>query len=670
MKIIKALKVLPLALIFTASLIFIGCNSESGDGSSALLFTIAATNNWGGAEKTPENSEPGDNPEEKDPEVKDPEEKDPEENAPEEKDPEEKDPEEKDPDEKEPEQKGVQKETVTDKNSVITVKNDTKLLKLSGVKGKSIYMTRSNPSEETLNAAQARYAVILDDSENDARSLKKSEFPVLQGTEKKDPHQIMYEKFLEDLRNYTPTESRALYASSVNDYSVGDIEKFYASKFNDDGTSEIESNVEFKLIVSEDEYNVWVKSDDKYYNQYDTSSESDGNRAKFVEDAEKLGKKFIEGYGIVSHIYGKVSEYLYNNNLSKDSLMTESSRTGDKINILLYDMLDKGGLYGFVTPRDFIKGFNGSNEGRFIYMDSQTIVKNPMEAYTTALHEFSHNISFTQKTLNGGRFWTYWYGELLAMICEDMMQTYLGISDSDVDSYLENTPKVRIAPANYTALWGQGLSGENAMTYSASYMVGAWLTRKFGGIKFVRELARNYYVDMDSILRAVKTVTGKTYTAETLIQEMAGDLLVESEGTGLNQDTRTFTNDTDYIDYYFDENGILQAYNYKFTAINLWEPFYGWCDIYGFGDLIGNSSIEYSALPAGNIYAQIMWAAGQEPETAYLGPLLIKDGTVGGSIGPYGSMLYTLGEAETDDIDIEISSDSSTVKDVLTIWVK
>ena len=49
-------------------------------------------------------------------------------------------------------------------------------------------MTRSNPSEETLDAAQARYAVILDDSENDARSLKKSEFPVLQGTEKKDPH--------------------------------------------------------------------------------------------------------------------------------------------------------------------------------------------------------------------------------------------------------------------------------------------------------------------------------------------------------------------------------------------------------------------------------------------------------------------------------------------------
>lgn len=51
MKIIKALKVLPLALIFTASLIFIGCNSESGEGSSALLFTIAATNNWGGGGK-------------------------------------------------------------------------------------------------------------------------------------------------------------------------------------------------------------------------------------------------------------------------------------------------------------------------------------------------------------------------------------------------------------------------------------------------------------------------------------------------------------------------------------------------------------------------------------------------------------------------------------------
>lgn len=617
MKIIKALKFLAFALIFTGTLIFTGCQGDSSDDLAkwdvinAFLNPVLLTKE--------------------------------------------------------------QEEVVKGSNSVITVNRDTKTLYLSGVDGKTIYMARSNPSSKVIEKENTRCSIMMNADDLYVYRSINEEFQPFQNAQKKDPHEVIYENFLNALKSYTPKEIPETDSRRLRNYSVGETESFYAEMFKNDGTSDIKSNVEFRLIVSEDKYNIWVKTDDKYYNQYDSSSSSSENRAKFVADAEKLGKKFINGYGLVSHIYGDVSDCIYtvsNDNFVKYGEMTSVSRTGDKINILLYDMLDKGGVYGFVTPRDFIKGFNGSNEGRFIYMDSQTIVKNPMEAYTTALHEFSHNISFTQKTLKGGRFWTYWYGELLAMICEDMMQTYLGISDSNVDSYLENTPKVRIAPANYTALWGQGLSGENVMTYSASYMVGAWLTRKFGGIKFVRTLARNYYVDMDSILRAVKTVTGKTYTAETLIQEMAGDLLVESEGSGLNQDTRTFNNDIDYIYYYMDENSMLQAYNYKFTAINLWEPFYGWCDIYGYGDLIGNSSIEYSALPAGNIYAQVTWAEGQEPETAYLGPLLIKDGTVGGSIGPYGSMLYTLGEAETDDIDIGIFGDSSTVKDVLTIWVK
>ena len=620
MKIIKALKFLAFALIFTGTLIFTGCQGDSPDDLAkwdvinAFLNPVLLTKE--------------------------------------------------------------QKEVVKGSNSVITVNRDTKTLYLSGVDGKTIYMARSNPSSKLIEKENTRCAIMMNADDLYVYRSINEEFQPFQDAQKKDPHEVIYENFLNALKSYTLKEIPGTDSRRLRNYSVGETESFYAEMFKNDGTSDIKSNVEFRLIVSEDKYNIWVKTDDKYYNQYDSSSSSSENRAKFVADAEKLGKKFINGYGLVSHIYGDVSDCIYtvsNDNFVKYGEMTSVSRTGDKINIMLYEMLDKGGLYGFVTPRDFFKDFKGSNEGRFIYMDSQTLVKEPMEAYLTSLHEFSHNISYTKKTLEQGVSWTYWYGELLAMICEDMMQSYLGISDDDYDGELRNTPKARLASANYCNLWLRGLTGADGGTYSATFMVGAWLTRNFGGIKLVRELARNDSVDMESILKAIKTVTGKSYTAETLVQKMAGNLLTYKSGAGFDQDTETYPGDSEYFCTYTNEYSITSTYEYQFGAINLWHPFYGWCDTFGLREnynCIKNKSIDFTALPKGNSYARTNWDSGNVPNRAYLGPLLLSNGCIWADIGPYGSMLFELGTASSNDVIIEFFCDGSRVKDLITIWVK
>ena len=348
--------------------------------------------------------------------------------------------------------------------------------------------------------------------------------------------------------------------------------------------------------------------------------------------------------------------------------MSTASKTGEKINIMLYDMLTVGKVYGFVYHGDIRHNTTGSNEGRFVYMDSQTTLKNPLEAYSTAQHEFSHTISYNQKTVIHKKEWTYWYGELLAMMCEDMMQAYFGINDSDVNDKLGNTPKARLPTANYNHEWGNGLTGQESATYSATFHLGAWLVRKFGGPKFIKEIATNAYVDFDSILAAVKAASGKDYTIASLLQEKAGDLMVSQENAGFNQDGATYPGEAAYTCSY---TGQTQPYLYPVTAINLWDKFYGWCDLNKYGANITNQSIPFDQLPNANGYKKADWK-GNPPTTAYLGPLKFKGGRGAAQIGPYGSMLFNLGTVISNSVTIEfgVPSGSAGFSDTITIYAK
>lgn len=557
----------------------------------------------------------------------------------------------------------------------ITVDPTTKTLVLTGAAGKTIYMARSNISNTVLKSAYSRLARITSggvsaSAEKSALSFqeeeKEIEGAIISGFEtdlENDPHAKIWKLSMDNVKK---AKAQGLISksldpgsqSAVKNYAVGNTETFWA--LNPKTLSNFTQRT-FKLLVSEANYNVWVDINDTYYKKGESA---------FETAAQNLGTNFINGYGLTSHLYGQPSDKIYNADDSVYGPMSTASKTGEKINIMLYDMLTDGRVYGFVYHGDIRHNTTGSNEGRFVYMDSQTTLKNPLEAYSTAQHEFSHTISFNQKTMIHKKEWTYWYGELLAMMCEDMMQAYFGISDSDVNDKLGSTPKQRLPTANYNNEWGNGLTGQTSATYAATFHLGAWLVRKFGGPKFIKEIATNAYVDFYSILAAVKAASGKDYTIASLLQEKAGDLMVEQNNAGFNQDGATYPENAAYTCSYTDAGG-EHTYLYPVTAINLWEPFYGWCDLNKYGANITNQSIPFDQLPNANGYKKADWK-GNPPTTAYLGPLKFKGGRGAAQIGPYGSMLFKLGGATSDSVTIEFSvpSGSAGFSDTITIYAK
>ena len=557
----------------------------------------------------------------------------------------------------------------------ITVATTTKTLVLTGAAGKTIYMARSNISNTAMNSLYSRLAKITTgvsaSAEKSALSFQEEEdeieAAIVSGFEtdlENDPHAKIWKLSMDNVKK---AKAQGLISksldpgsqSAVKNYALGATETFWA--LNPKTLTSFTKRT-FKLLVSETNYNVWVDVEDKYYTK-DTTA--------FETAAQKLGTNFINGYGLTSHLYGQPSDKIYNTDNSVYDPMSTASKTGEKINIMLYDMLTDGNVYGFVYHGDIRHNVTGSNEGRFVYMDSQTTSKNPLEAYSTAQHEFSHTISYNQKTMIHKKEWTYWYGELLAMMCEDMMQAYFGISDSDINDKLGNTPKQRLPTANYNHEWGCGLTGQTPATYSATFHLGAWLVRKFGGPKFIKEIATNAYVDFDSILAAVKAASGNDYTITSLLQEKAGDLMVEQNNAGFNQDGEIYEGDDAYTCSYTDADGQQQTYKYLVTAINLWAPFYGWYDLSKYGVNITNQSIPFSQLPNANIYKKADWN-GNPPTTAYLGPLKFNGGKGAAQIGPYGSMLFNLGKATSDSVTIEFSvpSGSAGFSDTITIYAK
>lgn len=576
----------------------------------------------------------------------------------------------------------TQTQTAAASGSPITVDPTTKTLVLSGVSGKTIYMARTNPKNRNLSGKLTRAAQIASDVSSSvaegnflAEGAKSAQvdaaaqafgLPDFETAKETDPHARIYQAFLDELKAAKSAGvSKSLapaQISAATTYSVGDEVDFNSANPESFSSNTTFSKRTFKLLVSETDYNVWVHTSDTYYKK-DTGA--------FTTAAIKLGTNFINGYGLVSHLYGQPADKIYDRYTGNPiGPMSSVSKTGTKINIMLYSMLEQGKVYGFVYHGD-VFNTDDSNQGRFVYMDTKTLLEAPMEAYSTALHEFSHTISFNQKTILNNKEWTYWYGELLAMTCEDMMQNYLGILDSQTGDgeNMSHTPKGRIPEANYLG-WYNGISGGDALAYASIFQFAAWLSRNFGGAKFIKELATNAYVDMESVLNAVNAMGKGSYTQTTLLQKFAGDMLVAESGKGFYQSAATYTGNAAYTCPYTDESDNPQTYNYPLTAINLWDNFYGWCDTKGFSKYISNQSILFSQLPGANLYKKATWE-GTKPTTAYLGPILFNTGLFYSNIGPYGSMLFKLGTADSDTVTINFSCVGGvSFSDTVTIYAK
>lgn len=435
----------------------------------------------------------------------------------------------------------------------------------TNVNGKEIYLVNVNIGNTTLypntirscTGASARTAL---DSQSFSEVSDLADSPKETGwTDKIVDFNPPSEAF-----GYSSSSRTAFEISKSTNYTVnGTKTKSLRVNLSADDSTTLKSAT---LYYSSDNCYVWIVDD--YYNA--TVSANKVNATV----ATNIGQKFDKIYPLVRRIAGNESN-LFINSSGNFSTMGAASDTGEKVNIVLFDIEgdytsgQSGGVLGYFSPTDYFdskySGFLDSNEGKYFYIDSYFANTHIDDIYSTLAHEFQHMINFGVKYLEpsykSGRIVSYystWYTEMLSMMCEDLMQSYLGIADSA-------SPKSRFSLLNegYYAL-GIGTWSDsdelNLLAYAQCYGLGAFLMRNYGGNNLYNKIATNDSIDMTSILEA----TGLASVQDLLEQYIQSFIYSSGSYKTFNKAVTGTISQSD---------GSL-SYSYPLTAVNIWG--YSW----------------------------------------------------------------------------------------------
>ena len=257
------------------------------------------------------------------------------------------------------------------------------------------------------------------------------------------------------------------------------------------------------LYAFNDVCNVWILDADAFI----------ATESQKKEISEKYAEKFSEIYPMVRNVFGEESDSIYTSTSGEKSSMNQVSATGTKVNIIVCDIMgdsENGGTIGLFSSMDYYKNglafsnvtVNRSNEGKFFYIDSYFALTSFDYTLSTLAHEFQHMINFGVKAMKGLSCDSN-LNEMLSMLCEDMMQEYLGIGD-------EFSPKNRIRTF-LKKYYSTGIRDydDSLVSYANAYIFGAWLTRQYGGAALVKEMMKNGKSNNECIAKAVSTLAGK-----------------------------------------------------------------------------------------------------------------------------------------------------------------
>lgn len=320
---------------------------------------------------------------------------------------------------------------------------------------------------------------------------------------------------------------------------------------------------------------IWVV--DGYYST-DSGAVSGAEVTK--SQVSTLREKFDGMYPLIREIFGKEAEVMVDGNSIVP--IDKVSDTGSKVNIVVYDIngdyasSQQGGVFGYFWAKDYYTPKTAtssatdviklSNSGKYFYIDSY-FTQNSKWApsmYSTLAHEFQHMINFGVKTLtpapayngnNNPPSSATWYTEMMSMLCEDMMQQYLGCDDTA-------SPKSRLSQfCTYYTSSGITEWNNNAQlaSYAVAYTFGAYLARNYGGAELIQEAAQNSSVDEASITEALKEM-GYDETFDSAYIKFAQALVPNNTD---KQNTITLNKDAETYQFF--------GYTYPMTAIDLWS---------------------------------------------------------------------------------------------------
>jgi len=392
---------------------------------------------------------------------------------------------------------------------------------------------------------------------------------------------------------------------------------------------------------------VWVVND--YL--ADTASGDKVNQAV----AEAFAEKFDAMYPMIRNVFGDESDEIYYK-YSSSGWSTEDmdmlSDTGTKVNIVIYDIgggdSSNGSIVGYFYAKDYYPNESDliktssvsystsdaryySNEGKYFYIDSYFANEIIDTTYSTLAHEFQHMIDWNTKDMAQSLSPSTWYNEMMSMLCEDMMQSYLGIDDSD-------SPKGRLPTFNqyyrYVGLeYNSSSTSYTVVSYATAYAFGAWCARQFGGAALISKISQNDSVDTASVVNAVNAINGTNYTISDLLKMYAEACVFNTSDTSYTYPT--FNQDAAQTLTYSSS-----SYAYPMTAVNLWNTAYEWTT---------SSSTYYNT------------ASGSYE----LGPALYPcTSSYCYDLRPYGFTLHEIGTASSDTVTVTFSSTGASDEDM------
>lgn len=325
-------------------------------------------------------------------------------------------------------------------------------------------------------------------------------------------------------------DTRSIYVdqdSNLTKYEQ-EVMKLYAIGYD---TSDTSTNPKIKALV-------WV-------NPSNVAETSSGNKVS-IGVIDDIITKFIKNYALEEAIFGTTSDLLITRS-GTDNM--SNYPTKDYINIVLTDIgKDYGlaaksqcGVVGYFWAKDYYASsysssgaYKSTNEGKYFYIDIPycNYVSGTNGSYTyngnenkvsdtvisTLFHEYQHMINFNQKNMLNHLDTNncVWYNEMLSMLCEDLLQSQLGLTEKVQDGRIPN-----FNGYYYYSGAAQYLDQNSWVSYGTAYAFGAWLARNYGGAPLVQKMSTNAYVGIDSVVNAVNEINHPTtpYTWNDLFKE-------------------------------------------------------------------------------------------------------------------------------------------------------
>jgi hypothetical protein len=448
----------------------------------------------------------------------------------------------------------------------VTFSDSTETVTLDNLVNQDVYLVKINKSVSDVSAANSGSAAVFPQaSGSQASDSRASASQALPDDASSPPESVLMMDSPQALL-WKPGEAlweaeRARQASNAalsvggpmrvfTPAVVGDTKTFWVNDYSGGGS--IWQEIPATLRAQGQYCNVWV-ADTAYY---ESSNILLYNAKINSAQAIKLKDKFDIIYPLETNLFG----YEFGGGLAPSD-PDYGGRDGDpRIQIFVYKTAQSN-LGGYFWSKDyFSQAALGTavktNYAEIFYLNSYLLDQsNPGFIYSALAHEFQHMINFNIKQIRQGLISQTWYDEMLSMLAEDILDSFIGIApDTDEHPILQRMPGFLATYNNYgLEEWVSG----TAAVYPKNYAFGAYLLRNYGGPALLQKMLANNSVNSDSISAALGEITPGLNFYGAL--DRYGEALVFS---GSGQDDISFN------------HTVTQSVNgkqYTLTAIDIWN---------------------------------------------------------------------------------------------------